>query len=124
MKKRILIVDDEEVILSGLKEMLEHFSYEILTAASGENALDILASQDVDLIIADINMPRIDGKQIFTAVQEIEPDTPIIIITGINVDDGRAFAQSHQAYGFLTKPIQLEDIKPLVDRALKKGRNN
>ena len=115
MEKTILIVDDELYILDSMKRMLSAFHYNILTASSGSEALDTLASNDVDLIIVDIRMPEIDGKKIFTRVHEIEPDIPVIIITGLDIEDGKAFAEKHGAYGFLAKPVELETLKPLVD---------
>ena len=82
MNKTILIVDDELYILDSMQRMLSALKYSILTASSGSEALDILASNDVNLIIVDIRMPEIDGKKIFTKVREVEPDIPVIIITG------------------------------------------
>ena len=119
MNKTILIVDDELYILDSMQRMLSALKYSILTASSGSEALDILASNDVNLIIVDIRMPEIDGK-IFTKVREVEPDIPVIIITGGDIQDGKAFADKHGAYGFLEKPIEIEKLKPLVDGALRK----
>ncbi|MCK4907282.1 MAG: response regulator [Spirochaetes bacterium] len=118
-KSTLLIVDDEEVVLSGLSEMLADFNYNILTASNGEVALDILSTEEVDLIIADINMPHIDGKKILTAVKEIEPDTPIILITGIDIEKGKEFAEKNKADGFLEKPFHLDDIRPMIENSLK-----
>ncbi|HPH02155.1 MAG TPA: response regulator [Spirochaetota bacterium] len=120
MNKTILIVDDELYILDSMQRMLSALKYSILTASSGSEALDILASNDVNLIIVDIRMPEIDGKKIFTKVREVEPDIPVIIITGGDIQDGKAFADKHGAYGFLEKPIEIEKLKPLVDGALRK----
>jgi len=123
MEKTILIVDDELYILDSMQRMLSTFHYRILTAASGSEALDTLASNDVDLIIVDIRMPEIDGKKIFTKVHEIEPDIPVIIITGMDIEDGKAFADKHGAYGFLAKPIEMETLKPLIEGVFgKKGK--
>ena len=120
-RQTILIVDDDESVLNALQVALEGADYNPLTAISGEAALDILSSEDVDLIILDIYMPEIDGKQIFTAVKEIEPEVPIIIITGMAVEDGQAFADAHGAEGFIKKPFEpavlIKKIQELIETA-------
>lgn len=120
MDKTILIVDDEFYILDSMQRMLSSLKYSILTASSGSEALDILASHEVDLIIVDICMPEIDGKKIFSKVLEVEPEIPVIIITGRDIEDGKSFTKKHGAFGFLEKPIELEKLKPLIDSALGK----
>lgn len=119
-KKTVLIVDDEEIICDSIKQILELSGYRALTANNGINALDLMSmpGQQIDLIIADVNMPEIDGKRILTAVKEIEPETPVIIITGIDVAESRAFAEEHQAEGFLAKPVNAENILPLVQQVI------
>ena len=120
MNETILIVDDEMHILNGLKTALEHFDYTPLTASSGAEALDILSSEEVDLIIADINMPEIDGKRILDAVKEIEPDTPVIIITGVHVDEVHDLAKKWGADDYLAKPFEpdilAEKIRTILDK--------
>ena len=123
MEDTILIVDDDDAVLDGLSSYLEPRNYKILKAVSGEAALDILSSEDVDLIILDIYMPEIDGKQIFTAVKEIEPEVPIIIITGMAVEDGQAFADRHGAEGFLAKPIEEGPLFSMVADLIKQSKS-
>lgn len=119
--KTILIVDDEEIICDSIKQILELSGYRAVTANNGSSALDLLSMpvKQIDLIIADVNMPDIDGKRILTAVKEIEPETPVIIITGIDVAESRAFAEEHQAEGFLAKPINAENLLPLIEKIIR-----
>jgi len=119
MNETILIVDDEMHILNGLKTALQHFSYKPLTASSGAEALDILSSEEVDLIIADINMPEIDGKKILDAVKQIEPNTPVIIITGVHVDEVQDLARKWGAADYLAKPFTPVELAEKIKISLK-----
>ena len=119
METSILIVDDEEVVLNGLRDALSMKSaYRVLTAASGARALDILSSEEIDLIIVDINMPEIDGKRILDAVKEIEPDTPVIIFTGVHIDEVETLAAEWGADDYLTKPIDPEHLLRTIRKVL------
>jgi DNA-binding response OmpR family regulator len=119
MKTSILIVDDEEYILTGLRDNLaSKTSYRVVTASSGARALDILSSEEIDLIIVDINMPEIDGKRILEAVKEIEPDTPVIIITGVHVDEVETLASEWGADDYLTKPIEIDHLLATIRKVL------
>ncbi len=118
-KKTILIVDDDKNILNGLAEILEMVGFEVIKANAGTEALKILSIKNIDLIIADILMPEIDGKKILSLVKEIEPDTPIIIITGFDIEITREYATKYKANGFLPKPIEAEDLINLVNKILK-----
>lgn len=121
MNETILIVDDEVHILNGLKTALDLFDYNTLTASSGAEALDILSSEEVDLIIADINMPEIDGKRILDAVKEIEPDTPVIIITGVHVDEVHDLAVQWGADDYLAKPFEPQELAEKIKATLIKS---
>ena len=122
MDKTILVVDDEIDFLLAFKDQLTHMGYNVLTASSGAEAFDILSTpgKDIDLIIADVCMPEIDGKQILTTVKELVPETPIIIITGYDVDTAEEFARKNEANDFLVKPIQNDKLKKSLDSCLKK----
>jgi len=121
MNETILIVDDEIHILNGLKTALDHFGYNTLTASSGADALDILSSEEIELIIADINMPEIDGKRILDAVKEIEPDTPVIIITGAYVDEVHDLAKKWGADDYLAKPFEPDALEAKIRATLDKN---
>jgi len=118
--KTILVVDDEIFVLDSIERMLSALKYTVLTAPSGSAALDVLTEETVDLILLDIRMPDIDGKRVCTKVREVEPDIPIIIMTGIDVPDTKAFAEKEGAFGFLEKPIELEKLRSLIEAAIGK----
>jgi CheY-like chemotaxis protein len=118
--KTILVVDDEIYVLDSIQRMLSALKYTILTASSGSAALDILTGNAVDLILLDIRMPDIDGKRVCTKVREVEPDIPIIIISGMDIPDVKAFAKKEGAFAFLEKPVELDKLRPLIEAAIGK----
>jgi len=121
MAKTILIVDDEIFVLDSMQRMLSSLKYTILTAASGSAALDILTKNTVDLILLDIRIPDINGKQVCTKVREVEPDIPIILFTGMDIAGVKAFAEKEGAFAFLEKPIELDKLRPLIEAAIGKA---
>ncbi|MCA3858609.1 MAG: response regulator, partial [Burkholderia sp.] len=78
----ILLVDDEPNVLSALRRVFRPAGYDILTAESGEAALGILASTDVDLIVSDMRMPHMSGAEFLARARVLYPDTMRILLTG------------------------------------------
>lgn len=115
---RILIVDDEVNIRNGLKAILEQNSYEILTASNGIEALGIIQSEAIDLLVTDIKMPKMDGLRLQEEVQKTKPDLPVILLTAYGTVENAVEAMRKGAYDFLTKPVNLEKFEMVVDRAL------
>ncbi|MDO8707143.1 response regulator, partial [Pseudomonas sp.] len=81
-KPTILLVDDEESILNSLRRLLRGQPYEVLLATSGEQALDIMAKQPVDLVMSDARMPNMDGATLLAHIHQRHPDTLRILLTG------------------------------------------
>ena len=81
MKERILIVDDEEDLTLGYSKCLLKVGYEVKTANSGEEALDLLRQEIFDLVLLDIRLPQMDGMQVLSKAMEIDPDLVILMIT-------------------------------------------
>jgi len=120
-KKTILIVDDDKNILNGLAEILGIVGFEVIKADAGTEALKILSIKNIDLLIVDILMPEVDGKKILSLLKEAEPDMPIIIITGFDIEITREYATKYKANGFLPKPIEAEDLINLVNKILQEN---
>jgi DNA-binding NtrC family response regulator len=116
---KILIVDDEENILSALKRLFRRENYEIHTATSGEEGLAIMDRHEVDLIISDLKMPFMNGVEFLTKAKEKNPGALRIMLTGhadlksvINaIDQG-------EVYRFLLKPWNDDDLKMTIKQAL------
>ena len=79
---RILVVDDEAIVVSLVRDALEDEEYDILTASSGQEALDILSHEQLHLLVTDIRMPNMDGIELVRRARERQPDLGIIFMTG------------------------------------------
>ena len=118
MKFNVLIVDDEKNIRQGLGKALEMDGYRTLLAEDGQDALQIIHQEEVDLVIADLRMPRLSGEELLRRVVDSWPTIPVIILTGHGTIETAVQAMRDGAYDFLTKPVNLDRLSLLVKRAL------
>ena len=119
-KPKILFVDDETLILSALKRVASKLDADVITAQSGALALDILKKQPVDVIISDINMPRMDGIQLLEQVAKLSPETVRIVLTGCD-DMSLVLSAINQGrvWGYLQKPWDNNNLIITLKQALE-----
>ena len=112
----ILVVDDEVVLCKLGRRMLERFGYQVKTATSGEEALEIFRwqSDDIDLVILDVNMPGMGGYKCLQALLQIDPQIKIIVASGYSRDHCEQDLLSLGACAFIAKPFQLEALVTAV----------
>lgn len=119
-RARVLIVDDEQSILSALKRLLRREPYEILTAGGADEALSVMEKEPVSLIITDYRMPNMTGTELLSVVQRRWPDTIRIVLSGYSEVKAIIAAINEGAvYKFLTKPWNDEEIRLHIRRALE-----
>lgn len=118
MTFNVLIADDEKNIRSGLGRALEIDGYAVFLAADGQEALDTIEREEIDLVIADLKMPRLSGEELLRRVVQHYPTVPVIILTGHGTIETAVQAMREGAYDFLTKPVSLERLSLLARRAL------
>jgi two-component system response regulator PilR (NtrC family) len=115
---KLLIVDDEQ----GIREMLEIYlrreGYDVLTAADGETALAQCHKTPFDVVIADIKMPRMDGISLLNKVKEFSPETIFIMITAFASFETAKESMKKEAYDYITKPFDVEEVKKKIEAAL------
>jgi len=116
---RILVVDDDEIILTSLGEFLRLEGYEVETAASYREASAQLAAASFSVVIADVSMPDVDGFEVLKLIRNRYPDTAVVMITGYGTIESAVEAIKHGAFDYLTKPVIDDEIKVVVERALK-----
>jgi len=117
---RILIVDDEESIREFFEIMLKREGYEVLTAAHGKEALQVLKKQAVDLVVSDIQMPEMSGLELLTQLKEIDPDLAVIMITAFGSTETAVEAMKMGAYDYVLKPFKIDEVKIIIRQALEK----
>jgi len=118
----VLVVDDEEVIRDGCRRVLTGRGYEIATAENGRQALEMLAAQEIDILLLDLKMPVMGGEQVLEKTCEIYPEIPVIVITGHGTVDTAVGCMKKGAYDFITKPFQIDQFLITVERAAEKRR--
>ena len=119
MKKKVLIVDDDESILWILQRMFKDKKIETVEARDGKSALEMLKGQDLSIAIMDIRMPEKDGLDVLREIKETGCQTPIIIMTAQGTMKNAVEAMKHGAFDYITKPFDIGELEILVDRALE-----
>jgi two-component system NtrC family response regulator len=114
----ILIVDDEKNYLTILSAVLEDEGFEVLTALGGFQALEIYKSSDLDLILTDMKMPKMDGIELLENIKEIDPDLPVIMMTAHGTVDKAVEAMQKGAYTYILKPFDNERLIIYVKKAI------
>ncbi len=117
--ERILVIDDEERNREFLKEFLQVEGFDLETANDGREALEILENMDFDLVLTDLKMPRADGLAVLEGLQRINPQTVAIVFTGYGSIDTAVKAMKLGAYDYITKPLKIEEITIVIQRALE-----
>jgi DNA-binding NtrC family response regulator len=119
IKPHILVVDDEPAARQSLEVILED-DYEVLSAGSGEEALETLQKIPVDLILLDVNMPEMDGLETLRRIREQEEEVDVIMVSALNLARKAVDAIKLGAYDYITKPYEPEDILSTVARVMSK----
>lgn len=117
---RILVVDDEQGIRDILSAELSAKGYQVAVAEDGQQAVETLKAKPFDLVISDIRMPRLDGMVMLQEMTKIDPSIEVILITGVGTAAQAIAAMQQGAYGFIQKPLNLEELHLLIERALEK----
>jgi len=118
-KAKILLVDDEQSILTSLGSALEDEGYEVSGVRSGESALKLLEKKHFDCILVDIWLPGMDGIQLLERIKERGIESPVIIISGHGTIESAVRATKLGAYDFLEKPLNLEKVILTIEHALE-----
>ncbi|MBI3272471.1 MAG: sigma-54-dependent Fis family transcriptional regulator [Planctomycetes bacterium] len=121
LRLRTLIVDDEIHIREGLKDALASLDLDVHTAATGDEALRLVREEECPLLLTDLRMPGgVGGLELLRRVKELRPDTIVIVITAFATVDGAVEAMRLGAYDFITKPLNLQQIRLQVRKAVEK----
>ena len=121
--KRILIVDDEETLTFSLYQsfIMSKENFEVVTAASGDEAWEKIEEDAFDVVITDITMPGITGIELLKKIKLKSPDTPVIIMTAYGSDEKKEEAILSGAYEYVEKPFEIRSLKELITNALSPG---
>jgi DNA-binding NtrC family response regulator len=119
MKHRILIVDDDEIFLRPLRRTLEAAGFDVLAAASGEDAIDLLKRDDVDLVVSDRRLPGIDGVELVRRIKAEHPDLAVVVMTAYGTIESAVEAMRLGALDYLVKPFEPAEVLMVIRRAIE-----
>lgn len=118
-EKKLLVIDDEPAIREGVRRILESESFQVETFASGHAALERIKQEPFDLVVTDLKMPGISGMEVLKAIKEIQPDLPVIFITGYSSVDSAVEVMKLGAVDYIAKPFTPEEMLQTVKTALE-----
>ena len=113
----VLIVDDEQSLARSAKAFLADHGYEAEVAVTGEQALDLLATLQPDVVFADVRLPGMSGLDLLRRIRAFDPVIPVIMLTAYGSIEGAVEAVELGAFDYVKKPVDLEELKLLADRA-------
>ena len=119
--RKILIVDDEPIARDNLAHILKKDGYLPLLAENGEQAIDILRQEQVELVLTDIRMKGLDGMAVLAEAKNLWPSTEVVVITGYASVDTAVAAMRQGAYLYISKPFKIEVLRAFVEKALEKN---
>ena len=120
-KTPILIVDDEPIVREALRDWLVDAGYEVQTAKTGEEGLEILKTLAIDLVILDVRLPGKTGIRVLEEMKEMKPDVKAIVITAYASPQMRDEAMRLGALQYIIKPIAPDKLEKLVKKALSEA---
>lgn len=116
--KKILVVDDDANIRLIFQTMLKRTGYDVVTASSGIQALELILDAKPDLVILDIKMPDIHGLEVLSLIRESKMNVPVIICSAFEGMKEDFIVQSSNVFEYLVKPVDLKVLNAVVKRAL------
>jgi len=121
-KYRILIIDDEEVVIDSCTQILRGSHYNLATAMNGDQGLKLVTEFQPDLVFVDLKMPGISGLEVLEKIRNLDPNIVNIVITGYATVNSAVEAMKNGAYDFLPKPFTPDEFRLITQRGLDRRR--
>lgn len=118
--KKVLVVDDEKLIVKGIKFSLEQDEMEVTTAYDGEEALEIAKNNEFDIILLDVMLPGLSGFEVCQAIREFS-DVPIIMLTAKGDDMDKILGLEYGADDYITKPFNILEVKARIKAIIRRN---
>jgi DNA-binding NtrC family response regulator len=119
---KILVVDDDEIVREVIISLLQGEGYSVLAARDGLDAIKLLKTEDINLVITDLRMPGADGLEVLKEANKMDPDRAVIILTAYGTLDTALKAIREGAYDYMTKPFRMEEMIIRVHNAYERTR--
>ena len=124
MTNTVLVVDDEQVLAGAMGDYLGRHGYAVNIKSSGEEALKVIDREPPDIVVLDYRLPRMDGLEVLRRIKEGRPEIEVIILTAHGSVEGAVEAMKVGAFDYLSKPLDLEELRLVVNKALHSVRQS
>jgi DNA-binding NtrC family response regulator len=114
----ILVVDDDNTLLKFFKIHLNKFFSRVIVVKNAKEAVDTLREKEIDLVLTDIRMPRMDGLQLMKRVRKHDPSIPVLLISGALLSEDQSKAAEDDADGYLRKPFSVDDLHTFLNNGM------
>src|SRR5689334_22454305 len=119
MSRKILVIDDDQSMCELLHDSLQQRGWEAVWRLRAEHGLELAGRQSFDAVITDINLEQMSGIELCRQLTEIQPDTPVIMVTGSAMVSSAIAALRAGASDFITKPIEMRQLEHVLSRAVQ-----
>lgn len=116
----IMIVDDDQTLLKFFKIHLNKFFSRVVVVKNAKEAIDTLKAKEIDLVLSDIRMPKVDGVQLLQKIRRYDASIPVYLISGALLSEEQAKEINEFADGFLKKPFTIEQIQDFINSGMKR----
>jgi DNA-binding NtrC family response regulator len=124
MSNTVLVVDDEQVLAGAMGDYLGRHGYEVDVKSTGEEGLQVIDKKPPDIVVLDYRLPRMDGLEVLRRIKESRPEVEVIMLTAHGSVQGAVEAMKLGAYDYLGKPLDLEELRLVVAKALQSLRRS
>ncbi len=118
LKNQVLVVDDDQAICDIVSRMLERLGHKPVSVRSGQSAVDEYQRGSYDLVLLDVDMPRMSGKEVYATLRQGAEDLPVVFMTGYRTEELASLLEDDAAVGFLAKPFPLAQLRSTMDAML------
>lgn len=118
----ILLVDDESAITDNLSPFLERSGFDVSTASNGEAALEVIEAETIDLVVSDVLMPKMDGRELLRTLRQADNWVPIILLTQVGEAFERAMALEEGADDYINKPFEPHELAARIRAVLRRAK--
>ncbi len=120
--KKALLVEDDEFLRSSISTLFEDEGMVVRSASNGVDAMSIFEGQSFDFVLSDVQMPKMDGVAFLNEIQKIDPDLPLIVMTGLSHVGNASNVDELNIRGVLTKPFSFEDLILMIKEVLAEAQ--
>ena len=117
-KKKVLVIDDERIVLDSITKILKDEDFAVDVNLSGRQGLELALQKDYDIVLTDLRMPDIGGMRVLRDIKRAKPATPVVMITGFGSVQSAVQAMKLGAAEYLEKPFAPEDLVKVIQKAL------